>query len=81
ALGTFLGIAIGTTLCFCFEWAQKIFPILPPDIYRLSFVATELRSQDLLWICGATMLICFLSTLIPALRGAQLSPVEGLKYE
>jgi lipoprotein-releasing system permease protein len=81
AIGTGLGLIIGWSLCFGFEWMQKVFPLLPPDIYRLSFVATEFRAQDLLWICGATMTICFLSTLIPALRGAQLSPVEGLKYE
>ncbi len=81
ALGTFLGLTIGWALCYLFEVMQRFFPLLPADIYRLSFVATELRAQDILWICGATMTICFLSTLIPALRGARLSPVEGLKYE
>lgn len=81
ALGTGLGLLIGWILCYGFEWAQKIYPLMPADIYRLSFVATELRTQDIVWICSATMMICFLSTLIPALRGARLSPVEGLKYE
>lgn len=81
ALGTSLGLLIGWTLCYGFEWAQKVYPLMPADIYRLSFVATELRTQDIVWICSATMAICFFSTLIPALRGAQLSPVEGLKYE
>lgn len=81
AIGTALGLLIGWTLCYAFEWAQKIFPLMPADIYKLSFVATEFRGQDIAWICGATMTICFFSTLIPALRGAQLSPVEGLKYE
>ena len=81
ALGTALGLLFGWTLCYSFEWMQKIFPLLPADIYRLSFVATEMRSDDILAICGATMTICFFSTLIPALRGARLSPVEGLKYE
>lgn len=81
ALGTLLGLTIGWALCYLFEVMQRFFPLLPADIYRLSFVATELRGQDILWICGATMTICFLSTLIPALRGARLSPVEGLKYE
>jgi lipoprotein-releasing system permease protein len=80
-IGTLLGLAIGFLLCYLFEVGQKVFPLLPADIYRLSFVATEFRTQDIVWICSATMTICFLSTLIPALRGARLSPVEGLKYE
>lgn len=81
AIGTLLGLTIGWILCYLFEMGQKVFPLLPADIYRLSFVATEFRTQDIVWICSATMTICFLSTLIPALRGARLSPVEGLKYE
>jgi lipoprotein-releasing system permease protein len=81
AIGTLLGLSIGWILCYLFEMGQKVFPLLPADIYRLSFVATEFRAQDIVWICSATMTICFLSTLIPALRGARLSPVEGLKYE
>lgn len=81
AIGTLLGLTIGGLLCYLFEMGQKVFPLLPADIYRLSFVATEFRAQDIVWICSATMTICFLSTLIPALRGARLSPVEGLKYE
>ncbi len=81
AIGTLLGLLIGWILCYLFELGQKVFPLLPADIYRLSFVATEFRVQDIVWICSATMTICFLSTLIPALRGARLSPVEGLKYE
>ncbi len=81
AIGTLLGLTIGWLLCYLFEIGQKVFPLLPADIYRLSFVATEFRTQDIVWICSATMTICFLSTLIPALRGARLSPVEGLKYE
>ncbi len=81
AIGTLLGLTIGWLLCYLFEIGQKVFPLLPADIYRLSFVATEFRAQDIVWICSATMTICFLSTLIPALRGARLSPVEGLKYE
>jgi lipoprotein-releasing system permease protein len=81
AIGTLLGLTIGFLLCYLFEIGQKMFPLMPADIYRLSFVATEFRAQDIVWICSATMTICFLSTLIPALRGARLSPVEGLKYE
>jgi len=80
-LGTTLGIVIGMALCFGFELLQLIYPIMPSDVYKLSFVATEFRLSDLAMISGATMTICFLATLVPAVRGSRLPPVEGLKYE
>lgn len=80
-IGVTLGITSGVFFCFVFEFLQKVFPLLPADIYRLSFVATEVRGYDLLMISGATLLLCFFSTLIPSIRGSFLSPVEGLKYE
>lgn len=80
-LGLILGISIGIFFCYVFEALQKMFPLLPSDIYKLSFVATEIRVYDLLMISGATLLICFFSTLIPSIRGSFLSPIEGLKYE
>jgi lipoprotein-releasing system permease protein len=79
--GLTIGISLGIFFSFLFEFLQRVFPLLPADIYKLSFVATEVRLGDLAMICGATMLICFLSTLIPSIRGAMLKPVEGLKYE
>lgn len=80
-LGLTIGMVSGVFFCYLFEYLQKIFPLLPADIYRLSFVATEIRTWDLAMIAGATMSICFLSTLIPSIRSSFLSPVEGLKYE
>lgn len=81
ALGTVIGLAVGITLCWGFELAQMVYPIMPSEVYRLSFIATEVRTSDILMIAGATMGICFLATLVPSLRGSTLSPIEGLKYE
>jgi lipoprotein-releasing system permease protein len=80
-LGVLFGLAAGVSLCFGFEGLQKIYPLLPSDVYKLSFVATELRLHDIGMIAGVTLAICFLATLIPSIRGSLLSPVEGLKYE
>lgn len=80
-VGLVAGLFLGFGFCYFFELIQKIFPLMPSDIYRISFIATEFRSQDLILISVSTLVICFLSTLIPAIRGALLSPIEGLKYE
>ncbi|MBY0316885.1 MAG: hypothetical protein K2Q26_15295, partial [Bdellovibrionales bacterium] len=68
-------------LCYAFEGLQAVFPIMPADIYKLSFIGTRILMEDLLKISGATLLLCFISTVIPAIRGSKLSPIEGLKYE
>lgn len=80
-VGLVCGLGLGFAMCFSFEILQKVFPLMPSDIYKISFIATDFRSGDLLLICVSTLLICFFSTLIPAIRGAMLSPIEGLKYE
>ncbi len=84
ALGV-CGLAIGLSLGFLFSWGfevlQKVYPIMPEDVYRMSNFSVRLQGEDIVWVIVATIVICFLSTLAPAFRGAKLSPVEGLKYE
>ncbi len=80
-VGLILGLLLGFAMCFSFEILQKVFPLMPSDIYKISFIPTDFRASDLLLISAATLIICFISTVIPAIRGAKLSPIEGLKYE
>ena len=79
--GLIFGLGLGLIFCYGFDNLQKIYPIMPEDVYRLSSFSTHLQWQDTVWIMVATLIICFLSSLAPALRGARLSPVEALKYE
>lgn len=80
-LGVVVGISLGVILCYFFEGLQMVFPLMPADIYKLSFIATDILWQDLLKISLATLVLCFFSTVLPAIRGSRLSPIEGLKYE
>ncbi len=80
-VGLTIGLTLGLLFCFGFETLQKVYPIMPEDVYRMSNFSTHLEFQDVVWVIVATLVICFLSTLAPAFRGANLSPVEGLKYE
>jgi len=54
---------------------------MPEEVYKLSHFSTQMNMTDILGVVIATLVICFLSTLAPAFKGASLSPVEGLKYE
>ena len=80
-VGLACGLTLGLFFCWGFEVMQKVYPIMPEEVYRMSNFATFLQFKDIVWVIVATLAICFLSTLAPAFRGARLSPVEGLKNE
>lgn len=73
--GMLLGLALGYGL------AQTALFEIPGEVYKLDRLPVEARLIDLAAIMGVSFLICFISTLAPALRGAKLHPVDGLRYE
>lgn len=80
-VGALLGITLGYAICELFMLVQHYYPLFPAEIYRIDHVDVEVRGSDLILILIASMLICFLASLVPAKRGADLLPVEGLRYE
>lgn len=80
-LGTSIGLVLGLLLCLGFVIVQRYVVLLPVEIYRLDHVGVELRAMDLVAIIAAALVICLISTWVPARRGAKLNPVEGLRYE
>ncbi len=80
-LGLLGGLLLGMALCFLFGWIESHYGLLPGAIYKIDRIDLTLRWMDAVAISLATLLICFLATLAPALRGAALTPVEGLKNE
>jgi lipoprotein-releasing system permease protein len=80
-LGIIGGMILGLGLCFIFGWVESHYGLLPGSIYKVDRIDLSIRFSDAGAIALATMMICFLATLAPALRGASLSPVEGLKNE
>ena len=54
---------------------------LSSDVYFISYLPSELRSSDVLMICGAALLMSFLATLYPAWRASRTEPAEALRYE
>jgi lipoprotein-releasing system permease protein len=81
AAGLFLGIGLGWILCQAFTWAEVYFAFIPTSVYKLDRIDLNIRFIDILSISSATLAICFLATLAPALRGARLTVVEGIKNE
>lgn len=80
-VGTVAGLCLGLLLGWLFVVAQKYIVLMPVEAYRLDHIGIDIRWLDCLAVVVAATVICLLSTLVPARRGAKLDPVEGLRYE
>ena len=78
-VGTVAGSAVGLTLI----WLQNTYKIirLAGDVYQIDYLPMKLSSSDFLLIVGATLLLSFLATVLPARRAGSLAPVDVLRYE
>ena len=78
-IGAVLGSLIGYILC----WSQLKYRwfSLPSDIYFISALPVEMKVLDFIFIIIAAIFLCFLATLFPARKAAQLDPIEAIRYE
>ncbi len=78
-LSSFIGIVLGLVLSLVVRHTNLV--DVPGDVYKFDHLPIDIRIGDLAAIFIVTVLICFVSSIIPAFKGAKLKPVEGLKYE
>jgi len=76
-VGTGFGILYGLALCGLA--ALYGYP-LDPKVYLIARLPVEVSLREVLFVAGATQIICFLATLYPAKRAARQHVVDGLKY-
>jgi len=77
------GTAAGATVGLSVIWAQNTYKIikLAGDVYQIDYLPMKLTLGDGLMIIGATLILSFLATIIPARRAGSLIPVDVLRYE
>lgn len=78
-VSSFIGILVGIVLSLIIKYTDLV--DVPGDVYKFDHLPIDIRFADLAAIFIVTVIICFVSSIIPARRGANLKPVEGLKYE
>jgi lipoprotein-releasing system permease protein len=78
-VGTVAGSLVGLALI----WIQNTYKVirLAGDVYQIDYLPMKLTPSDFLTVVGATLLLSFLATLLPARRAGSLIPVDVLRYE
>jgi lipoprotein-releasing system permease protein len=77
AIGTGMGILYGLLVCLL---ARLYGYPLDPKVYLIGELPVRVSATEIVAVAAATLGICFLSTLYPALRASRLRAVDGLRY-
>ena len=86
-VGTILGGVGGTLLAFNVETIvpaiERLFNVefLAADVYYISNLPSDPHLDDIVKICGVSMLLSLFATIYPAWRASRTQPAEALRYE
>jgi lipoprotein-releasing system permease protein len=86
-VGSGVGLAIGLLLVHYINEIAEVITFLrgqavfDPQIYFFQSIPTIVDPVTVAWIVGGAISIAVLASILPALRAAQMNPVEALRYE
>ncbi|MGE0310834.1 MAG: lipoprotein-releasing ABC transporter permease subunit [Lautropia sp.] len=82
-IGVLLGVAVGANVGAIVGFAEQLFGfrVLPPGIYVVSTLPSDLRPPDVGWIAFFACVLALAATIYPSLRAARVRPAEALRYE
>lgn len=86
-LGTAVGVALGVALAWSVgdlvAGIERLLGVefLPPGIYFITRLPSDLRWDDVLRIGGVAVLLSVVATIYPSYRAARTRPVEALRHE
>jgi lipoprotein-releasing system permease protein len=77
--GTILGVGAGFVTSYLIGKYHLIH--LPADMFMVSAVPVMINPWNFVAVAAATIVLCLLAAIYPALQAARLSPVEVIRYE
>jgi lipoprotein-releasing system permease protein len=78
AAGTVVGVLFGLVTCYA---VSRYGYHLDPKVYLIDRLPIEVRGFEVALVCGVTMAISIIATLVPSQTAAALRPVDGLRYD
>ena len=70
---------MGLGLCAILE--RFPFIRLPAEIYAIEYLPVAINLRDIGLVALLGLALAFISSLLPAMRAARLTPCEALRYE
>jgi lipoprotein-releasing system permease protein len=82
-VGVLLGVLLARNVTSIVPALQSAFhfQIFDSDVYYNSDIPSRLRTQDVVWISLAALILTLGSTVYPAVRAARTPPADALRYE
>ena len=77
--GTTAGAVAGCAIIFVLDRYKLI--SVPLDVYQISYVPFTLQPLDFVIVVASAVLICFVATIYPSRKAAQLDPAQALRYQ
>jgi lipoprotein-releasing system permease protein len=83
ALGVIGGIVLTLNLDHILDAIEAVLGVqlLPEDVYYITGLPTELRTEDVCVIAAVALAMALLATIYPAWRASRTPPAEALRYE
>jgi len=81
--GLLLGILLSLTISDIIAWLERALDIqfLSADIYPVNYLPAQIQTGDLILVCGLSLFLTMLATLLPADFAARVDPANALRFE
>lgn len=83
SIGAVIGIMVSLVLPDLVLFVEQLFhiQILKADVYPISYIPSDLRMSQVIWVVAVATLFSFLTSLYPAWRATRVDAAEVLRYE